>query len=188
MALDDIKKAILVEAEKEAKKIEKDGESKINAVRDEWAQKIEVKKQEIIATAQRKTNQKIQQSQFKIQAQSQTEILNQKQKMIDKVYELALQKLAEIDDNKYVDLMEKLITQLPDGEGELTSVKDKESLLKKTLGKSGKKYDLAKEEINGKGGFIFRSKEVEIDNTFVTLVNNAKEQTILKISDLLFNT
>ena len=187
MALDDIKKEILAEAEKEAKKIGQEGEDRINTVRDEWARKVEVKKQEIIATAQRKTDQKIQQSQFKVQSQSQTEILNQKQTVIDKVYKLALQKLTEIDDDKYIDLMKKLINQLPDGEGELTSVKDKDNLLKKALRKSGKKYDLARDAINGSGGFIFRSKKVEIDNTFATLVNNAKEQTILEISGLLFN-
>lgn len=187
MALDDIKKAILAEAKKETKKIETEGEAKVKAVQTEWAKKIEVKKQEITASAQRKANQKVQQTQFKLQAQAQTEILTQKQNVIDQVYKLALKKLGEFDDDKYIELMEKLINQLPAGKGELTSARDKGNLLKKALRKSGRKYDLAEEEINGSGGFIFRSKEVEIDNTFATLIKNAKEQTILAVSNLLFN-
>lgn len=187
MALDDIKKAILAEAEREVKKIETEGETKVKAVQAEWAKKIEAKKQEIITSVQRKADQKIQQTQFKLQAQAQTEILTQKQKIIDQVYKLALRKLAEINDEQYIALMAKLISQLPAGEGELTSVKDKGDLLKKALKKSDKKYDLTEKEINGSGGFIFHSKEVEIDNTFATLINNAREQTILAVSNLLFN-
>jgi len=186
MALDDIKKSILAEADAEVRKIEEEGNKKIAEINNEWAKKIEDKKQEIIASGQRKANQKVQQTQFKLQAQAQTEILTQKQKVIDKVYKLALQKLGELDDAEYVELMTKLIGQLPSGDGELTSVKEKENLLKKALRQSGKKYDLAKEEINGIGGFVFKSEEVEIDNTFATLVNNAKEQTSLSVSNKLF--
>jgi len=197
MALDDIKKAILAEAEKEVKKIEAGGEKKVAVVRDEWSKKIEIRKQEIIASGQRKANQKVQQTQFKVQAQAQTEILNQKQRIIDQVYKLALQKLGELDDDKYTELLAGLINQLPESKGELISVTGKESQLKKALRKSGKKYDIAKETVAGNGlpaealakagGFIFKSKEVEIDNTFTTLVKNAKEETILEVSNLLFN-
>ncbi len=187
MALDDIKKAILAEAEKEAEKIRAESENKIAAVKKEWQEKVEQKKQEIIASAQRKANQKVQQTQFKLQAQAQTEILNQKQGIIDKVYKSALKKLTELDDDQYVELMIKLIDSLPETAGELISVKEKEGLLKKALKKNGKKYDLAQEVIGGQGGFIFKSKEIEIDNTFASLINNTKDQTILPVSNLLFN-
>ena len=81
MALNDIKKAILVEAEAEVKKIEEQGEKKVAEVNAEWAKKSEARKQEVIASGQRKANQKVQQTQFKLQAQAQTEILNQKQRI-----------------------------------------------------------------------------------------------------------
>ena len=187
MSLDDIKKAILAEAEKEAEKIRVENENKIAAVKKEWQEKIDERKQEIIASAQRKANQKVQQTQFKLQAQAQTEILNQKQRLIDKVYKSALKKLTELSDDEYVELMTKLIDQLPKTDGKLISVKDKEGLLKKALKKSDKKYDLASEVIGGHGGFIFKSKEIEIDSTFASLVNNAEDQTILPVSNLLFN-
>lgn len=187
MALDDIKKAILAEAETEVKKIETEGEKKVAEINGVWSKKIEAKKQEIIASGQRKANQKVQQTQFKLQSQAQAEILNQKQKNINKVYKLALQKLGELDDDKYIELLAELIIKLPEGEGELISVIEKESLLKKALKQSGKKYSIFSETISGNGGFIFKSKDVEIDNTFATLINNSKEQTSLSVSNKLFN-
>jgi len=188
MALDDIKKAILAEAEKEIKSIEAEGETRIKSIQAVWTEKIETKKQEIVAAAQRKANQKIQQTQFKLSAQTQTEILSQKQKLIDQAYKTALQNLSNLDNEKYIDLMVKLIDLLPKTDGQIFSVKDKEDLLKKALRQSGRKYDFAKETVSGTGGFIFKSKEVEINNTFAALVNNSKEQTILLVSNKLFNT
>ncbi|MEA3398544.1 MAG: V-type ATP synthase subunit E family protein [Patescibacteria group bacterium] len=186
MALDDIKKTILDQARKEADEIIRQGEKKADEIKAEWDKKVENRKEEIVASAQRKTNQKIQQTQFKIQAQSQTEILNYKQKIIDQVYQIALKELANLGDKDYIELMEKLIKQLPSGGGEILSVGNKEKLVKKALDKSGKKYDFSEKIAKGKGGFIFRSKKLEIDNTFATLVDHAKSQTILEVTGLLF--
>jgi len=186
MALDDIKKAILEQAKKESENIISQAEKKAADVKIDWDKKLEEKKQEIIASAKRKANQKIQQTQFKLQAQAQTELLNQKQQIINRAYKAALQKLSSLEDDKYVDLMAKLITDLPSGEGSLISVKDKEALLKKALKKSGKKFDILTETTSGNGGFIFRSKKLEINNTFAALINNAKQDSILEVTDILF--
>ena len=187
MAFDDIKKAILAEAKKEAENIEAEGRKKAAELKLIWDKKLEAKKVEIMNSVKQKANQKIQQSQFKLQAQSQTEIIGQKQKLIDKVYKQALAKLTELSDDKYVDLVTDLITGLPAGDGKLISVKDKENLLKKALKKSGRKFELDSENIAGQGGFIFHSKEVDIDYTFSTLINSAREETILAITNKLFN-
>lgn len=186
MSLDDIKKAILTEAKNKAKEIEQDGMRKAADIQIEWDKKLAEKKQEIIASAQRKANQKVQQTQFKLQSQAQTEILNKKQQIIDRAYKAALQKISSLEDDKYTELMMKLIDQLPEGEGKLISVKGKEDLLKKALRKSKKKFEISAETTNGNGGFIFQSKEVEIDNTFGALIKNAKEETILSVTNLLF--
>lgn len=187
MAFDDIKKAILAEAKSEAENIEAEGRKKAAELKSVWDKRLEAKKIEIMNSVRQKANQKVQQSQFKLQAQSQTEIISQKQKLIDKVYKRALTKLTELSDDKYVDLLADLITKLPAGEGSLTSVKDKEGLLKKAIKKSGLKFELASETIAGQGGFVFHSKEVDIDYTFSTLINSAREETILAVTEKLFN-
>lgn len=187
MALEDIKKAIDEQAQAEIAGIEKDGNQKVAEVQAIWSKKVSDKKQSIIATAQRKANQKIQQTEFKMQSQTQTEILNQKKQILDKVYKSALQRLTSLDDGQYVELVATLIEKIPETEGSLISVKDKETLLKKAANKSKKKFDVLNETVGGHGGFIFHSKQVEIDQTFATLVENAKEDTLLDVSKKLFS-
>ena len=187
MALDDIKAAILAEATKSAQAITADGQAKTAALKADWDRKLETKKQELLTAAKQKTIQKIQQSRLKLQAQAQTELITQKQKLIDKVYKQALTKLSELTDDQYVDLMVKLINRLPELEGKLLSVKDKESLLKKALKKSGHKFELADETVHGQGGFYFTSKTIDINYTFSSLINSTREETLLEIAAKLFN-
>jgi vacuolar-type H+-ATPase subunit E/Vma4 len=187
MSLDDIKKSILTDASAQAEKIEAEGKIKISEIKKIWQLKLDEKKQEIIDSAQRKANQKVQQTQFKLQSQAQSEVLEQKQRIIDKVYKTALQKLAAFDGEKYIGLASKLIESLPEGEGELFSTKEKDELLKKALKRSGKKLKISPEPISGTGGFIFQSEQIEINNTFLELINNSKEQTILEVTRLLFS-
>ena len=186
MALDDIKKSILDEAQTQVAAVEKEGESKLAELRAAWAKKIETRQIELVAAAKRKAEQKLQQAQFKLHAQTQNEVLTRKQKIIDKVYKQVVEQLRALEEDQYVDLTAKLIEELPDLDGILTSVKNKESLLKKAVKKSGRKFDIADETITGVGGFIFRSTKIEIDNTFEVLVGIGREQTILEGSRRLF--
>jgi len=186
MALDDIKQAILDEAKKEASKIENEGEKKISEVTNQWQDKLEEKKAEILSEAKLKATKKLQQASFEIKAQSQTEALKAKQKVIDKTYKQVLDKLSNLDEKEYVDLIVKLIKVLPDPEGEIISAKGKFTELKKAIEKSGKEYNVGHDGVSGGGGFIFKSQSIDIDNTFSTLVNNLKEETSLEVSKILF--
>lgn len=187
MALEDIKKAILDEANKTIKEIEKNGEEKIAQINAEWNDKLKERREQILAIAQRKADQKIQQTQFKLQAQTKMEILTRKQKIIDKVFDSAVKKLQALDNNQYVELMTNLIAYPTSDEGKLVSAQNKEPLLKKALHKSGKNYELLAETLKTSGGFFFRSKNVDMDFTFAALVSNAKEKTTLEINRVLFN-
>jgi V/A-type H+-transporting ATPase subunit E len=122
-----------------------------------------------------------------LQAQAQTEIINQKQNIIDRVYKSALNKLNGLNDSDYIALTTKLINRLPEEDGKLISAKGKETLLKKALKQSGRKFEILAETANVSGGFIFRSKSVEIDNTFASLINNSRDWTVLEVSKMLFN-
>lgn len=187
MSLEDIKKSIQDEAQVQVKEVETQGQKRIDEVNSLWSKKIDDRKSEIIASAKRKTNQKVQQSEFKLQSQIQTEILNKKQSIIDQVYKTAVKKLSELDDAKYVELIEKLIDSLSDEGGKIISVKGKEDLLKKALKKAKKDFEVSKDTINGSGGFVYQSENIEVDYTFETLVHDAKEATILDVTTKLFN-
>lgn len=188
MALADIKKSILAEGQRQAETIEKSGKDESYQIKQAWQQKIDAKKAAVLAMAQQKAQQKIQQAHFKMQSQNQAELLKRKQRIIGTVYEKALETLNALDDNQYVDLMTTLINTLPDGEGSLTSVSGKEALLKRALSKTNKKYQIGKETVAGSGGFIFTSTMVDIDNTFPNLVAAVKDKTSLTVSRTLFTS
>jgi len=186
MALEDIKKTILATAQKQADEVKKAGDEKVKEIKAEMQKQLEEKKAEFVDMAQRKADQKLQQAHFKIAASNQTGILKAKQKIIDQVYSEALKKLNQLDNNEYINLMIKLIKNLPQTSGQLISAKAKESLLRQAQEKSKTKYQIAKESISAKGGFLFKSDQIEINNTFESLVETAKEKTMLKVTKLLF--
>lgn len=187
MGLNEIKQTISAEAKQEAEKIEREGKAKAQVVMVEWNKKIEEEKNNLISSAQRKTDQKVQQRHFSLQADVRTEVLSRKQKIIEQVYDKTLGTLKELNDQDYAQLMEKLISQLPDMEAELFSVEGKESLLKKGLNTSKRKFKVAQENVKGQGGFVMKSDKVEIDNRFSALLDIAKEKTIMEVSTILFN-
>lgn len=187
MSLEDIKNSIGQNTQNQIKEIEAEGQKKIDEINHLWSQKLESKKLEIIKMAQRKADQKVQKTEFGLQAQIQSEILNKKQDLINQAYKVALKKLADLDDAQYITLMEKLINRLPDDHGEIISVKDKESLLKKALKNSHKKITLSENTCKGQGGFLYQSKNIDMDFTFDRLIDDAKKQTILDITNILFN-
>lgn len=186
MALDDIKKAIEEEANRSAQAIISEAENKAAEIEAQWNKKLEQKKAELLKLVQLKADKKIQQSQFKLQSQNQSIMLQEKQKMIDKVYKTALQKLKDISDDKYVSLMEKFVSDIKI-DGELISANGKESLLKKSIKKSSASLTVSKDTVNADGGFIFRSPSMEIDFTFETLISKSKDRSILEVSGILFN-
>lgn len=186
MSVEDIKKSIQNEAEAKIQAILSDGQKKISEINSSWNKKLDEKRKTIVASAQKKANQKIQQTEFNLDSQIKTEISRKKQSIIDQVYKLAFKKLSELDDASYVELMEKLIGALPEEKGEVESVKSKEDLLKKALKNAKADINLSDKTINGGGGFIYRSKAVDIDCTFATLTQNANDQTILTVTAKLF--
>lgn len=187
MALDDIKKSILNDAQAQAEAIDSETRKRIDQINADWSKKIEARKLEIIAQAQRKTDQKIRQTEFRLQAQSQAQVLTKKQEVIDAIYKTAYKQLCNLNDNEYVDLMAKLITRLPGDTGQLISVDDKEALLKKGLKQSGKKFEVTNETSKGHGGFIFKSDHLEINQTFQSLITESKESTLTEVATILFD-
>lgn len=186
MALENIRSAILIEAQKIADEQKKEGDKKIEIIKKEWQEKIEEKKREIILSAKRKINQKIQQAQFNIQSETQSLILKEKQKIIDRVFESSLKKISNFEESKIESLLIKLISQIPYNEGRLIPVSGWENKLKKALLKTNKKYEISNKTIKGLGGFIFESKNIEIDQTFEALIKNSKERISLDVIKTVF--
>ncbi len=188
MALNDIKQSITQQAQQRADEIISQARSEANTLKQEWDKKHAEKQVKLLTAAQKKAQQKIQQASFSLQAQAQTLVLNKKQKALESVYVKALEELSKLDDVALVELFTSLLDKLPAVEGEIKATEAHQSAVKKALKKSDAKATVSKEVIKAKGGFVFISDSVEIDNTFETLINNIKEAITLDVANLLFET
>lgn len=115
-----------------------------------------------------------------------------KQEMVEKAYELALEKLCAMPDTRYTEVTAALLVQAaPDGRGEVIFAPEE----RERVGQ--KAVVLANEKLNGKlilseqtrpikGGFILKNGNVEVNCTFDTLVRLQKAETTGLVAKKLF--
>ena len=188
MGLQEIQQSIQTQTNTQVAEIQKSSQARLNEVKKSWQERASARREQLLARAQNKANQKIQQARFMLQAKGSAEILRRKAALIDSAYTKAGQQLAQLDDQRYVALMLKLIQELPSTPGSLLSVGNKEALLKKALRESGAKHEIADKTVKGSGGFWYRSAEIEINNTFEALIDQVRESTQLVLAQTLFGS
>ena len=116
-----------------------------------------------------------------------------KQEMVEKAYDLALQKLCSLPEEKYAAVLAELLVQASStGKEEVIfSDKDRRKVGKTAVEKAnkdgGKKLTLAGETRSIPGGFILRSENVEVNCAFDTLVRLQKAETAGEVVKKLFS-
>ncbi|MBU1148482.1 hypothetical protein KKI23_00145 [Patescibacteria group bacterium] len=187
MALDDIIQSILAEAKQEADKVKQQGISDLKALKKDYQEKAGQEEKRLLESAQKEADRNVAQAQFLAISRKKAGLLTKKQEILDQVYKQALAKLSELPEVDYKKLVASLISQLQETEGEVVSVKGKESLTKQALSQSGKPYQLATETVSGKGGFVFKTKTMQIDNRFAVLIDHVRQDTEMEVSKILFS-
>jgi vacuolar-type H+-ATPase subunit E/Vma4 len=187
MALDDIIKSIAKDAQVKIADVNKQGDELLAVAEKEWQTKVETKKGQVLSHWQSAVEKKISQSVLKLKADSQNKVLLEKQSIIEQVFEQSLTRLGELPEDQYVDLLAKLIDNLPDTDGSLASVQGKTKLLKQALDKSSKKFEIESEEVDGQGGFILKAKDFSVDNRFVKLLENNRDELRVEVGKILFS-
>ena len=115
-----------------------------------------------------------------------------KQEMVEKAYELALQKLCSLPEEKYTAVLAELLIQASSSGKEevIFSEADRRKVGKAAVEKankdSGKKLTLSGETRPIQGGFILRSENVEVNCAFDTLVRLQKAETAGEVVKKLF--
>ena len=115
-----------------------------------------------------------------------------KQEMVEKAYDLALEKLCSMPQEQYVDVLADLLLQASTTgtEEAVFSPEDREHAGKAAVEKankaSGKQLTVAQETLPIQGGFILRSGNVEVNCTFDTLVRLQKAETAGAVAKKLF--
>jgi len=115
-----------------------------------------------------------------------------KQEMLEKAYELALEKLCAMPAEQYVAVLADLMVKASSTgtEAVIFSAEDREKVGKAAVEKanaaSGKQMVLSDETQPIKGGFILKDQNVEVNCTFETLVRLQKAETAGAVAKKLF--
>ncbi len=126
------------------------------------------------------------------QMEARKALLAAKQEMVEKAYELALEKLCAMPAEQYTDVLAGLLAQASSNGKEevIFSPEDQKKAGKAAVEKAnkdgGKKLTLSQETRPIKGGFILRSGSVEVNCAFDTLVRLQKAETAGAVAKKLF--
>ncbi|MBU0670741.1 MAG: V-type ATP synthase subunit E [Patescibacteria group bacterium] len=187
MALSNILSAIDEKTSNEIATIKKEEASKQAALKAEYDKKLHAKKEEILKKIKAATDRKVSQAGFQVQSQISGKVLAKKREIIDSVFDKVLEKLSSLSDDDAKKLLVKLIKNLPEVEsGEIVPVKGSESTVKTAVQEAGVKYDVSSETTEGKGGFIFKSEGLVIDNSWDTLAMGQKDTFESEIANTIF--
>jgi len=118
--------------------------------------------------------------------------LGAKQALISRSFDAALEQLADMKEEDYLEFLTSAILATGVAEGELLlNAKDRkaigEKLVKKfnSMGKGGN-LTLAEDTIDAKGGFVLRKGSMEINSTLETMVGGIREAATPDVVKALF--
>ncbi len=173
---------ILASAREEAAKIAE----KYNAQADEEAIELNMRSKKAAAEREERLV-------SAAQMESRKTALATKQGLMEKAYELALEKLCKMPDAQYKEIVADLLVQAsPSGRGTVVFAPDEAKRIGEAAVKlaneklGGGKLTLSQETREIRGGFILRDDRVEVNGTFETLVRLQKAETAGAVAKILF--
>lgn len=159
------------------KKAEAEAKSKSDEILNQGKKEAELEKQRILANA------KLQAKKIK---------LDVKEKIIEKSFSLAEEKLKEVVSSEEYekilkDLIREAISTLGREDLEVLCRKEDEKVVKKII-KDLSGVELAKDNISTIGGVIVRSKDrqVQVDNTFEARLTRMRDDLRIEVAKILF--
>jgi V/A-type H+-transporting ATPase subunit E len=187
-----IKDSILSEAKTQAEKIIKEAEDRVKEMKKQAAKSAEeitkTRLQKAETEAKEAAARKLSMEELELKKQ----ILKAKQGFIDQAFEKALSRLKGLPEETFADMIVSVLKDIRvTGEEEIVvSQRDREmfekGLLKKINDRLGLEIKLSEETRSMQGGFIVKTRGVEINNSFETLLRMERERIETEIADILF--
>ncbi len=184
MALEDIFQKIKNDAEQKIEEINKKTEEVIKQIEMEGREKLETEREKIIDKARKDQLKIVKQARLEAEAETRNKILERKTKALEDVYYGVLDELEHLDGQVYNELLNKLYKKIPHAKrvGFVIAEGRKEET-KKFLKNKGVEI---LGDIKSKGGFIVKSEDLEVDNTFEAILRQAKEEKEMNVIKILF--
>ncbi|WP_313339114.1 V-type ATP synthase subunit E family protein [Sedimentibacter sp.] len=193
MSIENITATIL----NDAKLVEETSVKNAEKTMEEIINKAKIEAEEIMKqTAEKSTKDAESLKSRKVSAaelQAKKMILGAKQEAIQKSFDLALEKLKSMPEDKYLNYLTEEIIKIPVNKGIIIlNQRDRDKIGEKLIKAVNQRlnvqsYELSDKTINVSGGFLLRSGNIEINNTFETLLNSIKDDLTTEVANALFN-
>ena len=184
MAIQDIIKEIESETQKKIETIKQEGEMMIAQINKENSEQLLLEKTKLLNEAQVLAERIIEKAYFESQGETKDQVAKYQLKAINDIYLITEERLNNFSEDDYSKLLNSLWLKLNKEGLAVLVAKEREEETKDFFQKNRVKV---LGEIDSKGGFIVKTKEMEIDCTFKSIIDNSKKNTQLEIAKILFH-
>ena len=196
--IEKIKTKILDDASARASQIKEQADREARDIMEQASKEAENKKAELLKKAQSDSEESYRRLLAVAELEGRKEILRAKQDMIEKAFRTAMGRITGMPDREYQKLLEEMIVDAAaaKGSGEiLLSEKDAKRMdssfisnINQRLSISGKGgiLTVSNENIQTAGGFILRSGDMEVNDTFEILFGMLRPELENEVVGILF--
>lgn len=190
MAIENITKRIISDAEVEANQITKEAQKQASDILTEAKLKAKENRDNLIKKAEEELFLYENKELVRARIDARNTILQEKQSIVNEAFEKAHQALFDLDKNKYKYFLQKLIFKLSD-DGDEILFSDKDSLIGKEIiekfNEEGKKIRFSDEKIDIDGGFIIKKDGIETICSLKAIIENQRHENEKDLTNILFN-
>jgi V/A-type H+-transporting ATPase subunit E len=185
---------IAQDANNEIAQLNEQTQSQVQAIRAQAQEQADKTSADILAKGQKAAQERLERLESAAGMERRKLELAAKQEVLDEAFDLALQKLCDLPEKDYVQLLTNLAAEAStNGQEQLVfSQKDRAQVGKKVVVAANKAIEgghlkLSEETRPMKGGFILVDGDVEINCAFETLVRLQREKLEKEVSKALFD-
>jgi vacuolar-type H+-ATPase subunit E/Vma4 len=185
VSLERLKQEIIGEADQRANDLSGKYKNQLQAEQSRIQQQASLVEESIIQAAQQQGDQEASRLRQTRQLEAKAKVLAAKQAELNYIRVTLINEILHWDTKKTKELLTSLLKDLPKEQGQIKAGEKHAESLKKMLTNS--KIKLNKSSIKDDGGFIFTTKDMEINFTVRELVNQLFERHKAEIARSLFS-
>ncbi len=192
MAVEDILKKIEADAEDEARGILERARSEADAITAEARERVGAQRKKLEAASRQRADEERNRVITLARLEARREVLAEKQRLIDRVFERTRERILEMGRDDYQRLMETFFSRVAEpGRCEVIVDPDETRMDQAFLDRVSKSVEgcaltLSEERRPMGGGFVLRSGRVETNCTLDTILRDARERLETDVAETLF--
>lgn len=190
--IENITNRLKADAQAEIDRINSEADQEIEKINASYAQKAEKEAQAILDKGEITAKERESRLISSAQMEAKQAILASKQKLINDAFERALEKLTQLPEEDYINLLANLAGSVSSkGKGSLVfNSADKNKVGKKVVSRANKlcggNMTLSAETAPIKGGFVLKDGPIEVNCSLETLIKSVRSEVTGEVNAVLF--